>query len=60
MLPHPRHTDAEFLAFLGRSPRPPRVQLYIMIDKYSTQASESEAWLAPDPRIAVHSPTSGS
>src|SRR3954452_4860130 len=60
---HPRHTHAEFLAFLKQVARAyPRVQLHIVCDNYGTHKHPAvKAWLAKNPRITMHfTPTSGS
>ena len=60
---HPRHTHAEFLAFLKQVAKAyPRVQLHIVCDNYGTHKHPKvKAWLAKNPRISMHfTPTSGS
>jgi transposase len=60
---HPRHTHAEFLAFLKQVAKAyPRVQLHIVCDNYGTHKHPAvKAWLAKNPRITMHfTPTSGS
>ena len=60
---HPRHTHAEFLAFLKQVAKAyPRVKLHIVCDNYGTHKHPRvKAWLAKNPRITVHfTPTSGS
>jgi transposase len=60
---HPRHTHAEFLAFLKQVARTyPRVKLHIVCDNYGTHKHPKvAAWLARNPRITMHfTPTSGS
>jgi transposase len=60
---HPRHTHAEFLAFLKQVAKAyPRVKLHIVCDNYGTHKHPNvKAWLAKNPRISMHfTPTSGS
>ncbi len=60
---HPRHTHAEFLAFLKLVAKTyPRVKLHIVCDNYGTHKHPKvKAWLARNPRITMHfTPTSGS
>ena len=60
---HPRHTHAEFLAFLTQVAKAyPRVQLHIVCDNYGTHKHPKvKTWLAKNPRISMHfTPTSGS
>jgi transposase len=60
---HPRHTHAEFLAFLKQVAQAyPRVKLHIVCDNYGTHKHPTvKAWLARNPRISMHfTPTSGS
>src|SRR3954468_23077772 len=60
---HPRHTHAEFLAFLKQVAKAyPRVKLHIVCDNYGTHKHPKvKAWLAKNPRITMHfTPTSGS
>jgi transposase len=60
---HPRHTHAEFLAFLKQVAKTyPRVQLHLVCDNYGTHKHPKvQAWLAKNPRISMHfTPTSGS
>ena len=60
---HPRHTHAEFLAFLKQVAKAyPRVKLHIVCDNYGTHKHPKvQAWLAKNPRISMHfTPTSGS
>ena len=60
---HPRHTHAEFLAFLKQVAKAyPRVQLHIVCDNYGTHKHPKvKTWLAKNPRISMHfTPTSGS
>jgi transposase len=59
----PRHTHAEFLAFLKQVAKAyPRVKLHIVCDNYGTHKHPAvKAWLAKNPRITMHfTPTSGS
>jgi transposase len=59
----PRHTHAEFLAFLKQVAKAyPRVKLHIVCDNYATHKHPKvKAWLAQNPRITMHfTPTSGS
>src|SRR6478609_8499945 len=59
----PRHTHAEFLAFLKQVAKAyPRVHLHIVCDNYATHKHPTvKAWLAKHPRITMHfTPTSGS
>jgi transposase len=58
---YPRHTHAEFLAFLKRVAKAhPRVRLCIVADNYATHKHPKvKAWLAKNPRITMHfTPTS--
>jgi hypothetical protein len=58
---HPRHTHAEFLAFLKQVAKAyPRVQLHIVCDNYGTHKHPAvKTWLAKNPRITMHfTPTS--
>jgi transposase len=60
---HPRHTHAEFLAFLKQVAKGyPRVQLHVVADNYATHKHPAvQAWLAKHPRVRMHfTPTSGS
>jgi transposase len=60
---YPRHTHAEFLAFLKTVARAyPRRELHIVVDNYATHKHPAvTAWLAKHPRITLHfTPTSGS
>jgi len=60
---HPRHTHAEFLAFLKQVAKAyPRVKLHIVCDNYGTHKHPKvKAWLDRNPRITLHfTPTSGS
>jgi transposase len=57
----PRHTHAEFLAFLKLVAKAhPRVRLCIICDNYATHSHPKvRAWLAKNPRITLHfTPTS--
>ena len=59
----PRHTHAEFLAFLKQVAKAyPRVKLHIVCDNYGTHKHPKvKAWLDRNPRITLHfTPTSGS
>jgi len=58
---YPRHTNAEFLAFLKQVAKAhPRVKLHVICDNYSTHSHDNvTAWLAKHPRITLHfTPTS--
>jgi transposase len=60
---HPRHTHAEFLAFLKQVAKAyPRVPLHVVADNYATHKHPAvTAWLAKHPRVQMHfTPTSGS
>ena len=60
---HPRHTHAEFLAFLKQVAKAyPRVPLHVVADNYATHKHPAvTAWLAKNPRVTMHfTPTSGS
>ena len=60
---HPRHTHAEFLAFLKQVAKVyPRVPLHVVADNYATHKHPAvQAWLAKHPRVRMHfTPTSGS
>ena len=60
---HPRHTHAEFLAFLKQVAKAyPRVPLHVVADNYATHTHPAvQAWLAKHPRVRMHfTPTSGS
>lgn len=60
---HPRHTHAEFLAFLKQVANAyPRVPLHVVADNYATHKHPAvQAWLAKHPRVRMHfTPTSGS
>ena len=60
---HPRHTHAEFLAFLKQVAKAyPRVPLHVVADNYATHKHPAvQAWLAKHPRLTMHfTPTSGS
>jgi transposase len=60
---HPRHTHAEFLAFLKQVAKAyPRVPLHVVADNYATHKHPAvQAWLAKHPRLRMHfTPTSGS
>jgi transposase len=60
---HPRHTHAEFLAFLKQVAKAyPRVPLHVVADNYATHKHPAvQAWLAKHPRVRLHfTPTSGS
>jgi len=57
----PRHTNAEFLAFLKQVAKAhPRVKLHVICDNYGTHSHDNvTAWLAKHPRITLHfTPTS--
>lgn len=59
----PRYRRPEFLAFLKQLARAyPDRQMHLVLDSYTAhQTPEVQAWLAAQPRIAVHfTPTSGS
>ena len=58
---YPRHTNAEFLAFLKLIAKThPRVRLCVICDNYATHKHPSvTAWLDKNPRITLHfTPTS--
>ena len=60
---HPRHTHAEFLAFLKQVANAyPRVPLHVVADNYATHKHPAvQAWLATHPRVRMDfTPTSGS
>ena len=60
---HPRHTHAEFLAFLKQVAKAyPRVPLHVVADNYATHKHPAvQAWLAKHPRVRMHfTPTAGS
>ena len=60
---HPRHTHAEFLAFLKQVAKAyPRVSLHVVADNYATHKHPAvQAWLAKHRRVQMHfTPTSGS
>jgi transposase len=60
---HPRHTHAEFLAFLKQIAKAyPRAKLHIVCDNYSTHKHPKvTSWLNRNRRITMHfTPTSGS
>ena len=60
---YPRHTHAEFLAFLKLVAKAhPRVPLHVVCDNYATHKHPKvTAWLARNPRVQLHfTPTSGS
>jgi transposase len=60
---HPRHTHAEFLAFLKQVAKAyPRAPLHVVADNYATHKHPAvQAWLAKHPRVRMHfTPTSGS
>lgn len=60
---YPRHTHAEFLAFLKHVAKAyPRVPLHVVADNYATHKHPAvTAWLAKNPRLTMHfTPTSGS
>ncbi len=60
---HPRHTHAEFLAFLTQVAKAyPRVPLHVVADNYATHKHpDVQTWLAKHPRVRMHfTPTSGS
>lgn len=60
---YPRHTHAEFLAFLKHVAKAyPRVPLHIVADNYATHKHPAvTAWLVKNPRVTMHfTPTSGS
>lgn len=60
---HPRHTHAEFLAFLKQVAKAyPRVPLHVVADNYATHKHPAvQAWLGKHPRVRMHfTPTSGS
>jgi transposase len=59
----PRHTHADFLAFLKQVAKAyPRRELHVVCDNYATHKHPVvTAWLAKNPRITLHfTPTSGS
>lgn len=59
----PRHRSSEYLTFLKQVARAyPGQELHLIADNYAThKTSEVKAWLADNPRIAVHfTPTSAS
>jgi transposase len=58
---YPRHTNAEFLAFLKQVAKAhPSVKLHVICDNYGTHSHDNvQAWLARNPRITLHfTPTS--
>jgi transposase len=58
---YPRHTNAEFLAFLKQVAKAhPRVKLHVICDNYATHKHpDVRAWLDQHPRITLHfTPTS--
>ena len=58
---YPRHTNAEFLAFLKLVAKAhPRVRLCVICDNYATHKHPNvDAWLKKNPRITLHfTPTS--
>jgi transposase len=58
---YPRHTNAEFLAFLKQVAKAhPRVKLHVICDNYGTHSHDNvTAWLAKHKRITLHfTPTS--
>ena len=58
---YPRHTHAEFLAFLKLVAKAhPRVKLHVICDNYATHTHPNiQPWLAKNPRITMHfTPTS--
>lgn len=58
---YPRHTNAEFLAFLKQVAKAhPRVKLHVICDNYATHKHpDVRAWLAKHKRITLHfTPTS--
>ena len=60
---YPRHTHAEFLAFLKHVAKAyPRVPLHVVADNYATHKHPAvTAWLVKNPRVTMHfTPTSGS
>ena len=60
---HPRHTHAEFLAFLKQVAKAyPRGPLHVVADNYATHKHPAvQAWLAKHPRVRMHfTPTSRS
>ena len=60
---YPRHTHAEFLAFLKQVAKAyPRVPLHVVADNYATHKHPAvTAWLDKNPRVTMHfTPTSGS
>jgi transposase len=59
----PRHTHADFLAFLKQVAKAyPRRNLHVVCDNYATHKHPTvKAWLANNPRVRLHfTPTSGS
>jgi len=52
----PRHRRQEFLAFLRQVARAyPKVDLHLVMDNYAAHKTpEIKAWLAANPRVAVH------
>jgi transposase len=59
---YPRHTHAEFLAFLQQveAEVPPGLALHVIVDNYATHKHAAvKAWLAAHPRVHLHfTPTS--
>ncbi len=58
---YPRHTNAEFLAFLKLVAKAhPRVELHVICDNYATHRHDNIArWLEKNPRVTLHfTPTS--
>ena len=58
----PRHTGADFLAFLKQVARRYRGELHVILDNSSSHATpEVQAWLAAHPRVHFHfTPTGAS
>jgi len=58
---HQRHTNAEFVDFLGLvADAHPEVELHVVCDNYATHKHANvKAWLAENPRVTLHfTPTS--
>jgi transposase len=58
---YPRHTNIEFVDFLGRvADAHPGVELHVICDNYATHKHQNvKDWLAANPRVSMHfTPTS--
>lgn len=58
---YPKHTNAEFVDFLGRvAEAHPGVELHVICDNYATHKHQNvKDWLAANPRVRLHfTPTS--